>query len=222
VVARACASTVAAPANAIAKAATIGFRTLPSTRFIVGSSRAFSTCDCNIIKRLVTYRAWKQSRNGITGRIPVGFACEVGQGGRFGEMMSDTIARGNLAFSASPTHRGGIRLPLSHCELGRKPSPPSGLGRLLSTERLRARQVRSVAPHDIYICGLVCAVMAGNRYGLRGALLHIWPCGRRDGRRKSMDRIPRDIICVRVMDIAGCWWRWWRSIHVGFAIPWPV
>jgi hypothetical protein len=88
--------------------------------------------------------------------------------------------------------------------------------------RLLASQARLIAPHDIYICGLVCAVVARNRDGLRGAFRHIGSCGRCDRRRKPMHRIPGNIIGVGGMDIAGCRWRWWRNIEVGFAIRRPV
>jgi hypothetical protein len=60
-----------------------------------------------------------------------------------------------------------------------------------------------VAANDSY--GLLFAVTHRNRYGLRGAARHIWSDNwfrRADNRRISMYRIPGNIICVCVMEIA--------------------
>ena len=78
------------------------------------------------------------------------------------------------------------------------------------------RSVISVAAHDVYVRGLVRTLAAWNRHGMRGALLHIGSCGRRDIRRKSMHRVPGNVIGVGVVDIAGCRRR--RNIHVRFAV----
>ena len=76
----------------------------------------------------------------------------------------------------------------------------------------------SVAPHDTD--GLVFAVIpTGNRYGLRGATLHIGSFGRCDNGRISMRPIPGNIRGLRVTDIARYWW---RTIDERLAIRWPV
>jgi len=75
----------------------------------------------------------------------------------------------------------------------------------------------SVAPHDTD--GLVFAVIpTGNRYGLRGATLHIGSFRRRDSRRISMRPIPGNIRGLRVTDIA---WDRRRTIDERLAIRWP-
>jgi hypothetical protein len=76
---------------------------------------------------------------------------------------------------------------------------------------------RSIATHDID--GLVCAVMAGNCYGLRRAFRHIGPVGRRHSRRISVRPIPGDIICVGMMDISRSRL---RNTDLAFATGWPV
>ena len=65
-----------------------------------------------------------------------------------------------------------------------------------------ARMPGLVAANDIY--GLLFAVSHGNRYGLRGAARDIWShhrLRRPDGIRIPMDRIPRNVIRVRVVNI---------------------
>jgi hypothetical protein len=82
---------------------------------------------------------------------------------------------------------------------------------------LRDEASLSVAPYDIY--GMLSAVIARNRYGLRGTARHIGSFGRRDGRRKSMCPIPGNIMRIGVMDIAG---RRLRNIRNRFAVRRPV
>lgn len=85
------------------------------------------------------------------------------------------------------------------------------------TRRERRRLRALIASHDVD--GLLFAVAPRNRYGLRGAALHIGSFRRRDSRRKSMRPIPGNIIGVGVTDIAR--YRWCRTYH-GFAIRRPV
>jgi hypothetical protein len=76
---------------------------------------------------------------------------------------------------------------------------------------------RSIATHDID--GLVCAVMAGNCYGLRRALRHIGPVGRRHSRRISVCPIPGNVIGIGVMDISCSRL---RDVDPGFTTGRPV